>query len=299
MIRAIICLGLLWPTACFADDADSAHSRISAYFSSGNILKFADYLYENGDYLRAAGEYQRYLFSSGSPASSDSVYYRMTKAVFLGRDYQRCNRLLSAFGGKYAGSIIAIDIPLYQSIVEYCEGDYRNSLVQAETSGTANTELRRAVLSLDYLHLRDYKAAEQCACRPVETDFSSAAKAMIKYAAMSERLCEKARAANSLPLKSHFRAGLYSALIPGAGKVYCGRVADGIYSFLVVGLAAWQAYDGFAGDGINSGKGWVFAALGSGFYLGNIYGSVLTARISNRDVHTNFLNGLGIELTLP
>ena len=34
------------------------------YYTPENVRKFADFLYEQGDYLRAAGEYQRYLFSS-------------------------------------------------------------------------------------------------------------------------------------------------------------------------------------------------------------------------------------------
>ena len=34
------------------------------YYSPENVHKFADFLYEQGDYLRAAGEYQRYLFIS-------------------------------------------------------------------------------------------------------------------------------------------------------------------------------------------------------------------------------------------
>ena len=32
------------------------------YYSPENVRKFADFLYEQGDYLRAIGEYQRYLF---------------------------------------------------------------------------------------------------------------------------------------------------------------------------------------------------------------------------------------------
>ena len=32
------------------------------YYSPENVLQFADFLFEEGDYLRAAGEYQRYLY---------------------------------------------------------------------------------------------------------------------------------------------------------------------------------------------------------------------------------------------
>ena len=40
-----------------------------------NIRKFADYLYDQGDYLSAIGEYQRYLFSS--PKDKNQILYRI------------------------------------------------------------------------------------------------------------------------------------------------------------------------------------------------------------------------------
>jgi TM2 domain-containing membrane protein YozV len=272
---------------------------MSTYFSTENVLKFADYLYLNGDYLRAAGEYQRYLFSSDFPINSDSVYYRMIKAVFLGRDYQKCDRLLTAFDGKYPGSVFAGDISLYRSVVKYREHDYKNSLTLAQTSNSENTQLRRCVLTLNYLYLHDFKSAEKCACAPDETNSLPTVEVITRPALLSGRVCEKSRAANSLPVKSPLKAGFYSALVPGAGKIYCGKIADGVYSFLITGLSIWQAYDGFAEHGVNSGKGWVFAVLGGGFYLGNVYGSVIAAKFHNRDTRADFLNGLEIELTLP
>ena len=37
-----------------------------AYYTPENILKFADFLYTEGDYLRAASEYQRYRLLSAT-----------------------------------------------------------------------------------------------------------------------------------------------------------------------------------------------------------------------------------------
>jgi len=124
MNKIAICFLLLWPTVSLASDPDLGEQGAFDYFGSANILKFADYLYENGDYLRAAGEYQRYLFSIPSSAGSDSIYYRMIEALFYGKDYQRCNQFLDPFFEKYPTSPLAADIPLCKSIIKFYQGDY-------------------------------------------------------------------------------------------------------------------------------------------------------------------------------
>ena len=45
------------------------------YYTPENVRKFADFLYEQGDYLRAAGEYQRYLFYQ--PRESEEMRYKI------------------------------------------------------------------------------------------------------------------------------------------------------------------------------------------------------------------------------
>lgn len=74
--------------------------------------------------------------------------------------------------------------------------------------------------------------------------------------------------------KSKWLAGILSASVPGLGKVYAGRKMDGLATFITLAFFGWQAYDGYAHDGAVSIKGAIFAAAGSGLYVGNIHGSV-------------------------
>lgn len=87
---------------------------------------------------------------------------------------------------------------------------------------------------------------------------------------------------NNMKLKSPLRAGLYSALLPGAGKVYAGSWKDGLLSLLFVGANTYSAYRGFRQTGINSVYGWVFTSLATGFYIGNIYGAATLAKKTNQ-----------------
>jgi len=297
--KVAICLLLLWPALCFSEDQEVGPESGLEYFSTENILKFADYLYLTGDYIRAAGEYQRYLFSIPRAASSDSIYYRMIKAFFRGKDYQRCNQHLDAFAEKFPTSPLVADIALYKSITTFYQGDYLESLALAQRPEFSNTGLRRIIVAMNYLHLGNFEQARKWSCQSTVTEVLVAEDALCENNHTIKWLCEKIHSTDRLPFKSRFQAGFYSFLMPGVGKIYCDRIADGIYSFLIVGLAAWQAYDGFSDDGVRSTTGWVFGTLGAGFYLGNIYGSVIAAELHNRRIHDDFLRGLQIEINLP
>ncbi|MGC9344043.1 MAG: hypothetical protein ACP5E3_15175 [Bacteroidales bacterium] len=87
---------------------------------------------------------------------------------------------------------------------------------------------------------------------------------------------------------SPFLAASLSAIIPGSGKVYAKRWKDGVSSFLLVGLTAFQAYRGFDRSGTDSVYGWIMGGLSAGFYLGNIYGSFKAAKNYNNNLNVQF-----------
>jgi hypothetical protein len=105
-----------------------------------------------------------------------------------------------------------------------------------------------------------------------------------------------AEAGAQLPTRSPFLAGVLSTIVPGAGRLYTGRLGDALTSLFTVTLTGWQAYDGFRRDGLSSVKGWTLGTLSGIFYVGNIYGSVISARVYNRHVADEFLTTLSVEL---
>lgn len=86
----------------------------------------------------------------------------------------------------------------------------------------------------------------------------------------------------TLPSKSTFKAGLLSSMIPGSGRVYTKDWKNGILGFLFIAGTGWQSYSRFKKSGISSAGGWIYGGLSFGFYLGNIYGSVVSARKYNQ-----------------
>lgn len=82
--------------------------------------------------------------------------------------------------------------------------------------------------------------------------------------------------------KSPFVAGSLSTILPGSGKIYTNEWKDGIMAFLFVASSGFATYRSYVNNGLDSP--WT-AFLGSfciGFYSGNIYGSIQSAKRINK-----------------
>jgi len=287
------------------------------YYAPQNILKFADYLYNEKDYLRAAGEYQRYLFYSQGDVDSTlykiALCYRLNGkmeksiAVFqrILKEYPKSDKSLGgkvAVSRKASGFIgvsegkgnISISASYQIGYSYFLMGRHGDSVahLKGAIKGIENEnevwKFRRLV-GLNYLQQKRWDEANRLfsslALMNVDENSKTATINLRRYAEEGKHL----------PRKNRFLAGSFSAILPGSGKVYTGRAYDGLYSFVLLGLTGWLTYDGFRRGGVNSIKGWSFGMLSGVFYLGNVYGSVLSARIYNRRVEDKFLERVFVE----
>lgn len=190
------------------------------------------------------------------------------------------------------------DISHYQIARTFFEmGEYNESIGYIEhktnTLSSENTALQmKQLLGMNYLFQRRWKDAKNHFSGMIlENRFNPLDSLNVKL----ERF---ANTGMRLPYKSKFLAGVTSTLIPGTGKIYVGKVGDGLFSLLMIGLYSWQAIDGFNKKGARSIKGWIYGSLGTVFYLGNIYGSVVAAEIHNQMIEDNLLHKLELKLIL-
>lgn len=99
--------------------------------------------------------------------------------------------------------------------------------------------------------------------------------------------------------KSPLLAGVYSAILPGAGKVYAGKKKQGIAAFLPVfslGLVALEAYNK---GGVKSARFITFGSLFSVFYIGNIWGSALSVKVKEKEFYREYDNKILFNLHIP
>jgi len=108
----------------------------------------------------------------------------------------------------------------------------------------------------------------------------------------SQTCLSLSRQALDLKPRSATTAGLLS-IIPGLGYLYTGHKRTAISAFIVNSLFMWGTYEAFKNH--NNGFGTAMAVFSFGWYSGNIYGSVRTARNSYQDGQDHILRQMDLE----
>ena len=262
------------------------------YYSPENVLKFADFLYEQGDYLRAAGEYHRYLFYE--PQESEEIRYKIAICYRFGGKTEQAIQGFQTLLRMYPESQFA-NRAYYQIGATYFLTDqyeqsarFLHEVLPHITDARQHAEAEQ-LIGLSYLLQKQWSEADEIFKKLGESDVIPVKEKAVVYHNYAEKGAH-------LPTRSPFLAGTLSTIVPGTGRLYTGRIGDALNSLLIIGVTGWQAYDGFHRDGLSSAKGWTLGTLCGIFYVGNIYGSVISARVYNRHVTDEFLATLTVAL---
>jgi TM2 domain-containing membrane protein YozV len=100
--------------------------------------------------------------------------------------------------------------------------------------------------------------------------------------------------------KSPLLAGLMSAVVPGSGKFYAGYRGQAISAMVPTFIFAAAAAESYYRAGPKSAQFITTASLFGIFYVGNIWGSVLSVKtfyeLRNNEIHNNVMLDLHIPL---
>lgn len=99
--------------------------------------------------------------------------------------------------------------------------------------------------------------------------------------------------------KSAFLAGLMSAIIPGSGKFYSGKVGEGVASLLMVGILTASSIEQFNNGGFKNTQFYLMSLPAAFFYVGNIYGSYFSVKVSNIEFNEQIRNEVLFHLHIP
>jgi tetratricopeptide (TPR) repeat protein len=276
---------LLFALACPFCPAQSLEEG----FRPESVCRFADYLFRERDYLRAAEEYRRYLFigfpgfEAGGIDSGDrrvgEVELRIGDCYqCAGLPYEALGHFERVLNGPYDHGLKREAV--YE--IAYCRtllGDYTGAVETLRRAYPAAAPPRVAMLrAVNEMHLGSWEAArltlESAGVEDPE---------LRELSALAAKGAETRR-------KSPFLAGLLSTLLPGLGKMYAGELADGLFSTASIGLLAGLTVLGFRDGGVRSVRGWTYGSLAAVFYLGNIYGSAASAVRTNSRREEALLN---------
>ena len=264
------------------------------YYQPENLRKFADYLYRQGDYLRAAGEYQRYLFSQPTAlgGNQNDVLHRIADSYRLGGQPERAVQFLETLLQTQPNSNLArYELgATYLLMEQYDESARFLKESQDLFQGGEYRWKSQILIGVNKLMQKQWESAVQ---HFDQFDLSELPEIVSHRTSMYKRYAEEGKA---LPSKNPLLAGLLSTALPGSGRLYVGRPNDALITLFLLGVLGWGAYDGFSENGVSSRKGWTFGTLGGIFYLGNVYGSVVAAQTHNRRTEAAFLGTIPLEI---
>jgi hypothetical protein len=260
ILAVILVVGLL--PVLYAQEAPS-----DSLSSLQKEIDFGTYLLETSQYQLASWEFERLRFKY--PENS-GIQLKLIEAYRLSGDYSAGLAKANEFK---SGASTTTDFA-----IAYRKEGIRNLIHLGDFKTTHTEALRLRTL---FPTMNNYGANISLGANILLDNWSFMPQG-VQARDLDPFLSQFVVQLNDMELKSPFKAGLYSALLPGAGKVYAGSWKDGLISFLFVGANTYSAYRGFRQSGINSVYGWVFTSLATGFYIGNIYGAATLAKKMNQ-----------------
>lgn len=259
---------IFWPVL------SQAQNKPQDYYTNSQLTyKFALHLYQQSEYQRAANELERslYLLNQSDSVLQDSILVSLAKCYHNTSDYHRSNQILSRVNAQ--GSYFQKNTYFLKAKNLFFDSSYESNLQHLKQGLNFDSPSfqRKAsqLITANHLMRRNWQQASN-EISAFEDQQSSYMKELSQQGA-------------NLPHKSPLLAGAMSTAIPGSGKMYTGRWRDGIFSFFMISTFMWRAYEGYKNNKFNSANFWIFGTVGTYFYLGNIYGSAVSARNYNQN----------------
>lgn len=247
-------------------------------------LAFADSLAARGDHFRAVTEYQRFLYVQ--PQSPLAARGRLSLAgeLIALKNWQEADQILQELLRLHPLSPEAFKAQRLLADSAYERGDfglarhrYRLLLSLADT-GTQNYGRRQ--IGWTYLEQdQPVQALQNFSLLPAD-EVEPFRQAVADYQA--------------LELKSPGLAATLSAVVPGSGQLYVGRVRQAALAFALNGIFILGTFEAFQNE--NYVVGGLLLFLEVGWYGGNIYNASNNAYKYNQRLKQNYRRQMKSDL---
>ncbi len=246
-------------------DTPSTETKEQIWLEPSSVQNFADYLFNSNDLVRATTEYE--------------------KLYFLATDKKEKQYAHLMLGECYLGN-----------------GEFDKGLLLFSNLDDSNLlDLKRYNLARSYFGLSEYERARQILATINDPNLrrqtqiligwsyfkerNFAAGAMTFYSFSTDSLLNRLTEfdGKNLSRRSRWLSTAFSAIVPGLGQIYSGRIGDGLYSLLTIATTATLSYYYWQNPEKDRSriKLSLFAFLTGLFWAGNIYGANIAARDYN------------------
>jgi len=266
--------------------------------TSGMQYDYAKTLFEDQDYDTAIVEFKRFIHFFPKNSQKEQAEFNIAVCLFHLKKYHDAARAFNDIIIKGRENNITKQSIFFQSQafinlgnIGYAQIALQNYLKLVEDTNDTDTK-DKIYFKLAQIHLSEAK-------RAVPGALASARKYLLKISQSNadkyktDQYLDLIVRADQVPKKNPTLAGLF-AIVPGAGFLYCERYHDAFITFLLnAGLiaASFEAWD----NG-NQALAGVIGFVETGFYSGNIYGSISSAHKYNQ-AQTIKILGLDFAVT--
>lgn len=227
---------------------------------------FANQLFAEGDYYRAITEYKRGLFTCDEDSIARFYRLRIGQALFLAEQY---NLVLSWYTEIDPNARRAEETLLYGQSFFRLErfSDVIQALESEALSSTSVDIQSQANFYVGISFIRLERPYEAITCLNRINSESVFASRATTYIHSLEQQPYYSR-------KDPLTAGLLG-ILPGAGYAYTEHYGTALASLVLNGLLTWATVDAFQNG--DTAAGITYSIFATGFYIGNITGSVQSA----------------------
>ena len=235
-------------------------------YSYENSVKFGEHLYHTNQFEFAARESERCVFLK--PEDQFSILY-------LFKSYRKIGEFNKAFNISNFNKFLETE--------ESFGSEYFKLLVQTERYQDA------AIFLLGKEYFKD-EADLKLSIFLLQKDWKAAVLFRDENRMRIDKtLSEIVDKSLLIKKKSPVLAGIFSAIVPGSGKVYAGRWTDGLVSFLMTSSAGFVAIRGISKNK-NNFYPWAMGTMSVVYYSGNIFGSAKLAKNINKNKEDELVN---------
>lgn len=228
-------------------------------------FSFAHSLFEENDYNSTILELKRLLYQTKDTLT---IFPLLISTNLLQKNTKKAIELVLELKDK---NIVNENTFILTSVTSDLAELHRWNVnyIMANQDKLANDTLGKKFLTYSYLKLKDYDNARL-----------TANSINIEIDPIIESL-----SSNS---KSPVLAATLSAILPGAGYLYCGEPSEALSAFIINGLLGYSIYSLFKNE--NYGSGALVSLISVPFYFGNIIGSANMAETINQKEHEFVFN---------
>jgi TolA-binding protein len=253
------------------------------------LFAFGQALFDAGEYYRAIGELQRFLFFQPQHQLASKAQLTIGLAFFCGERWVQAFEVFRRVTRATPDPSIRAEAALWMAESRAHGGDQEEAMrlfqeLMRQYPGSAIAQRAAYLTGWSYLRRRQWTEARQAFA---QIDAKS------PYRASAERLVETLDPPPELPHRSPVVARLLSTLLPGSGQIYTGHMLDGL-----IGL-------GFHGGMIAGTTGAVMAGLQGaagigafftwGFYQSQMANAANSARNFNAQAEERFIDQLAAQ----